>query len=228
MHPYYSVYLTHSLFSPTLCLNLFSMSASPLLLCEQVYQYHPSRFHIYMHQYTVLVFLVLTFFFFFLILFLIYLFIFTILYWFCHTLTWIHHGCTRVPHPEPPSHLNNLNFKSSGRRIPVGSRMCGRKQHLRKGENATYGKGDANTFLYSPMFYSILSTALPFCCSFAQTYLTLCGPMDCSMPGFPVLHHLLELAQTHGHWVGDAIQPSHPLSSPFPLALNLSQHQGLF
>ena len=105
MHPYYSVYLTHSLFSPTLCLNLFSMSASPLLLCEQVYQYHPSRFHIYMHQYTVLVFLVLTFFFFFLILFLIYLFIFTILYWFCHTLTWIHHGCTRVPHPEPPSRL---------------------------------------------------------------------------------------------------------------------------
>ena len=54
--------------------------------------------------------------------------------------------------------------------------MCGRKQHLRKGENATYGKGDANTFLYSPMFYSILSTALPFCCSFAQTYLTLCHP----------------------------------------------------
>ena len=101
MHPYYSVYLTHSLFSPTLCINLFSMSASPLLLCEQVYQYHPSRFHIYMHQYMVLVFLVLTFFFF-LILFLIYLFIFTILYWFCHTLTWIHHGCTRVPHPEPP------------------------------------------------------------------------------------------------------------------------------
>ena len=86
--------------------------------------------------------------------------------------------------------------------------MCGRKQHLRKGENATYGKGDANTFLYSPMFYSILSTALPFCCSFAQTYLTLCGPMDCSMPGFPVLHHLLELAQTHVHQL---VMPSNHL-----------------
>ena len=57
---------------------------------------------------------------------------------------------------------------------------------------------------------------------------TLCSPMDCSTPGFPVLHHLLEFAQTHVYWVGDAIQPSHPLLSPFPPALNLSQHQGLF
>ena len=53
-------------------------------------------------------------------------------------------------------------------------------------------------------------------------------PMDCSTPGFPVLQQLRELTQTHVHWVGDAIQPSHPLSSPSPLAFNLSQHQGLF
>ena len=52
--------------------------------------------------------------------------------------------------------------------------------------------------------------------------------MDCSMPGFPVLHHLMELAQTHVHWVSDAIQPSHPLLSPSPPAFNLSQHQSLF
>ena len=52
--------------------------------------------------------------------------------------------------------------------------------------------------------------------------------MDCSTPGFPVLHHLQELAQTHVHWVRDAIQPSHPLSSPSPPAFYLSQHQGLF
>ena len=51
--------------------------------------------------------------------------------------------------------------------------------------------------------------------------------MDCSTPGFPVPHHLLELAQTHVHWFGDAIQPSHPLSPPSPPAFNLSQHQGL-
>ena len=50
--------------------------------------------------------------------------------------------------------------------------------------------------------------------------------MDCSMPGFPVHHQLPEFIQTHVHWVGDAIQPSHPLSSPSPPALNLSQHQG--
>ena len=53
------------------------------------------------------------------------------------------------------------------------------------------------------------------------------NPMDCSMPGFPVLHHRPELAQTHVHSVGDAIQPSHPLLSPSP-PFNLSQHQGLF
>ena len=62
----------------------------------------------------------------------------------------------------------------------------------------------------------------------AQLCPTLCDPMNCSMPGFPVLHHLPELAQTHVHWVGDAIQPSHLLSSPSPPASNLSQHQGLF
>ena len=66
-----------------------------------------------------------------------------------------------------------------------------------------------------------------FCCSVAQLCLTLCDPMDC-MPSFLVLHHLLELAQTHVHWVGDVIQPSHPLLSPSPPAFSLSQHTGLF
>ena len=64
--------------------------------------------------------------------------------------------------------------------------------------------------------------------SVAQSCLTLCDPMDCSMPGFPVHHQLLELAQTHAHWVSDVIQPSHLLSPLSPSALNLSQHQGLF
>ena len=61
------------------------------------------------------------------------------------------------------------------------------------------------------------------CCSVAQSYLTLCEPIDCSTPGFPIHHHLLELAQTHVHWVSDAIQPFHPLSSPSPPAFSLSQ-----
>ena len=64
--------------------------------------------------------------------------------------------------------------------------------------------------------------------SVAQSCPTLCDPMDCSTPGFPVHHQLPEFTQTHVHWVSDAIQPSHPLSSPSPTALFLSQHQGLF
>ena len=63
--------------------------------------------------------------------------------------------------------------------------------------------------------------------SVTQSCPTLCDPMDCSMPGFPVHHQLLESTQTHVHRVSDAIQPSHPLSSPSPPAFNPSQHQGL-
>ena len=68
-------------------------------------------------------------------------------------------------------------------------------------------------------------TLLLFSC---QVMSTLCDPMDCSTPGFLVLHHLPDFAQIHVHWISDAIQPSHPLSSPSPPAFNLSQHQGLF
>ena len=67
-----------------------------------------------------------------------------------------------------------------------------------------------------------------FCCSIAQSCPSLCNPIETSTAGFLILHCVLELAQTHVRWVGDAIQPSHPLSSPSPPALNLSQHQGLF
>ena len=64
--------------------------------------------------------------------------------------------------------------------------------------------------------------------SVAQSCPTLCDPMNRSTPGLPVHHQLPEFNQTHVHQVGDAIQPSHPLSSPSPPALNPSQHQGLF
>ena len=64
--------------------------------------------------------------------------------------------------------------------------------------------------------------------SVTQSCPTLCDPMDCSTPGFPVHHQLPELAQIHVYWVSDAIQPSHPLSSPSPPTINLSQCQGLF
>ena len=64
--------------------------------------------------------------------------------------------------------------------------------------------------------------------SVAKLCLTLCYPMDCSRPGFPVLYYLHEFVQTHVHWVSDAIQPSHPLFPSSPPAFSLSQHQGLF
>ena len=66
------------------------------------------------------------------------------------------------------------------------------------------------------------------CCSIAKLCPTLCNTTDCSTPDFPVLRYLPKFAQTRVHWVGDAIQPSHPLSPPSPPALNLSQHQSLF
>ena len=69
-------------------------------------------------------------------------------------------------------------------------------------------------FIHSTNIYWVIC-----CCSVTQSCPTLCDPMDCSMPGFPVLHHLLEFAQTHVHWVGDAIQPSPPLSFPSPPAI---------
>ena len=78
-----------------------------------------------------------------------------------------------------------------------------------------------------PMFIAALFTIVKFS-SVTQWCPNLCDPMDCSTPGFPAHHHLPELAQTHLHQVGDAIQPSHPLSSPSSPAFSLSQHQGLF
>ena len=76
---------------------------------------------------------------------------------------------------------------------------------------------DKPTHLWSPQSVN----------SVAQSCLPLCDPMDCSTPGLPVHHQFQELTQTHVHWVSDAIQLSHPLSSPSPPAFNLSQHQGL-
>ena len=76
-------------------------------------------------------------------------------------------------------------------------------------------------------YYRVGGWAVQFS-SVAQMCPTLCELMDLSMPGFSVHHQLPEFTQTHVHWVGDVIQPSHPLSPPSPPAFNLSQHQGLF
>ena len=81
------------------------------------------------------------------------------------------------------------------------------------------------SFLCQWRFRLLQITPYLCCCwsSVAKLYPLLCDPMNCSTPGFPVLYHLLEFAQTHVHWISDVIQPSHPLFSPSPLALRLSQ-----
>ena len=93
-----------------------------------------------------------------------------------------------------------------------------RKQVERKGI-------DTRVFLIYLVMWRWLSVQFS---SVAQSCPTLCDPMNRSMPGLPVHHQLPEFTQTHVHQVGDAIQPSHPLSSPSPPAPNPSQHQGLF
>ena len=84
----------------------------------------------------------------------------------------------------------------------------------------------ASLFGTQPFLWSM--TTINMISSVAQSCPTLCDPMNRSMPGLPVHHQLPELTQTHVHQVDYAIQPSHPLSSPFPPASNPSQHQGLF
>ena len=90
-------------------------------------------------------------------------------------------------------------------------------------------KGQVIETFWGPLKDSVFSLSFSsvWFSSIAQSCLTLCNPMDYSTPGFPVHHQLRELDQTHVHQVGDAIQPSHPLSSPSPPAFNLSQHHGL-
>ena len=188
---------------------------------------------------------------------------------FCHTLTWISHGCTCVPHPETPSHLPphpipqgcpsvpalgalfhalNLDWwsvshmyqcyslkSSHPRLLPQSPKACslylvslllsciyGHHCHLSKFYICAliYCIG---VFL-SDLFHSV---SVQFS-SVSQSCPTLWNPMNRSTPGLPVHHQLLESTQTQVHWVGDSIQPSHPLSSPSPPALSLSQQQGLY
>ena len=80
----------------------------------------------------------------------------------------------------------------------------------------------------SLLINNISSYAVWLCGSVAKSCPALCNPMDCSMSGFPVLHYLLEFSQTHVHWVSDAIQPFHPLSSPFSSFLQSFPASGSF
>ena len=89
----------------------------------------------------------------------------------------------------------------------------------------------SQSFQTSPLTEKKKKISWGICFKFSpvtQSCLTLCNPMYCSTPVLSVHHQLLESTQTQDHWVGDAIQQSHPLSSPSPLTFNLSRHQSLF
>ena len=103
---------------------------------------------------------------------------------------------------------------------PALQRVLAEPPHLLKHLNKEMG-GNIDTKLTQKRISQSVS-------SVAQSCLTPCDPMNSSTPGLPVHHQILEFTQTHVHRVGDAIQPSHPLSSPSPPAPNASQHHGLF
>ena len=126
----------------------------------------------------------------------------------------------KIPHgPPPTSELWSSEFHQYS---DIGSPTSfSTLDHLLpEAHHISHHTGDS-TKLFSSVQFRSVTCLCP----------TLCGhrmSMNCSIPGFPVHHHLLEVTQTHVHWVSDANQPSHPLLSPSPPAFNLSQNQGLF
>ena len=132
----------------------------------------------------------------------------TALGWCTSFFPWLH-----VILGSSPCSLSSSVHCSPSRESPW-PKLC----HAQTLEEASYRRSSSKSLL----------GAYSCCCSVAQLCLTLCDPMGCSTPCFPVLYHLPELAQTHVHQVGDAIQPSCPLSFPSLSAFNLSQHQDIF
>ena len=124
--------------------------------------------------------------------------------------SWSH---TLLAHSEWAQEM--LVWVDSWRKFSANSFSC--KAHLWVITSTCFSNSSKQTGGSSVQFNSV-----------AQLCSTLWDPMDCSTPGLPVHRHLLAFTQTHVHCVGDAIQPSHPLSSPSPPSVNLSQHQGFF
>ena len=146
-----------------------------------------------------------------------------------------------LPHPSRLSQGNSLGCPESYIKLALviyfHMVMCMFQYYSLKSSYLTVSNWVQESVLYVCVSFAALHVELsvpsfqipsgPFS-SVPQSCPTLCHPMNHSMPGLPVHHQLPEFTQTHVHWVGDAIQPSHPLSSPSPPAPNLSQHQSLF
>ena len=162
----------------------------------------------------------------------------------------LHHWCCRdqpLPGFEPPSQrrLQQANIEyledervsshpCSASSVPSpaalsahlwAARLTGQRAECSQVNGTVWGTGN---WLEDDDWVWWLSGFLFYCCLVAKSCPTLCNPLDCSTPVFSVPHHLLKFVQVHVHWISDAIQPSHPLSSPSPPAFSLSPHQGLF
>ena len=142
-------------------------------------------------------------------------------------------------HSQPTSHPGLVSVQTAGflwpqccscllRELDTGQWHCGEPQRMTREQwrhNSVCSGLETYINVYicwdpSGSVYLSLVQSL--------SHVWLCNPMDCTTPGLPVHHQLPDFTQTHVHWVRDAIQPSHPLSSPSPPTFNLSQHQGLF
>ena len=120
--------------------------------------------------------------------------------------------------PEPALHEGRSPMRSRAPQ-PGGAPRTATRKSLRAAGKIRHSQDETVFTNLNVNFSSV---------QFSQSVVQLCDLMECSTSGLPVHHQLPEFAQTHVHWVGDAIQPSHPLLSPSPPALNLSQHQSLF
>jgi len=138
-----------------------------------------------------------------------------------------------------PREVRDRNFALthgllSWRQFPAEAGNCWRELSCELPEATLTADGEISTQVQKTRSgwhlaqYCFFLTPFSSFSSVAQSCLTLCDPRDCNTPGFPVHHQLPGFTHTCVHWVGDAIQPSHPLSSPSPPPFNLSQHQDLF
>ena len=139
----------------------------------------------------------------------------------CHQFSSVAQSC--------PTLCNPMNCSMPG--FPVHHQLPELTQiHVHRVGDAIQPSHPCRPLLLPPSIFPSIRESFPLIqfSLVVQTCPTLCDPMNCSKPRLPVHHQLPEFAQTHVHHISDAIQPSHPRSSPSPPAFNLSQHQGLF